>query len=201
MDLVLRDAGGDHIVLDLKWGANRYRDLLRLGNAVQLAIYAAVKRLVMGIPELPTAAYFSLSKGELLATDVSRFATGRAVDGPGLSDTWSRLERTVDEVERALARGEIPVTGVRQALPLLDAVNVPEPERGRYLDLGKEAACTYCRHPSLCSPSITWSFSDSGPYNVTLTRATIDISESPWGSMKRWRAPGHVSPWRSSAAR
>jgi hypothetical protein len=147
----LRDENG--ICTHLKWGANRYRQLLESGTALQLAVYAAVRHFTTGASKLPSAAYFSLSKGALLATDVDRFATERKLNGPDLADTWARTERTVDLVERTLAGGDIAVTGVRRSLSLLEAANVPESERGRYLELERGAACTYCKHGALCGRS------------------------------------------------
>jgi RecB family exonuclease len=150
LDLLLRDAESRDVVLDLKWGASRYRELLTSGNAAQLAIYAGVRRLATGAADLPAAAYFSLSRGELLATETARFPTARTLQGPKLSETWTKLERTVHLVERTLARGDVPVTGVTRSLPLLEAANVSGPERNAHLDLGRGAACTYCDHSAIC---------------------------------------------------
>lgn len=96
LDLLLRDKSGADFVLDLKWGTARYRKMLMAGTATQLAIYAAARQLETGAPHLPDAAYFSLSRGELLATDVRLFRGVRAVHGPDLASTWQRLDRTVD---------------------------------------------------------------------------------------------------------
>jgi hypothetical protein len=120
------------------------------GTATQLAIYAAARRFTTAAAHLPGAAYFSLSRGELLATDVRLFSGERAVNGPDLASTWSGLERTVDLVERVVACGDVPVTGVGQSLPLLQVLNVAETERRGHLELPREAACEYCSQSAVC---------------------------------------------------
>jgi ATP-dependent helicase/nuclease subunit B len=150
LDLLLRDKSGADFVLDLKWGVGRYRKMLMAGTATQLAIYAAARRLMTGAPHLPGAAYFSLKRGEILATDVRLFRGKRAVNGPDLASTWSKLERTVDLVERVVASGDVPVTGVAQSLPLLQVLNVTEAEKPGHLELPHGAACEYCNHSAIC---------------------------------------------------
>jgi RecB family exonuclease len=150
LDLLLRDKNGADFVLDLKWGTRRYREMLMAGRATQLAIYAAARQLTTGAPRLPGAAYFSLSRGSLLATDVRLFSGERAISGPDLASTWSKLERTVDRVERALASGDVPVTGVTRSLPLIQVLNVAEAERPGYLELPPGGACEYCTQSAVC---------------------------------------------------
>lgn len=150
LDLLLRDKNGADFVLDLKWGAERYRKMLVTGTATQLAIYATARRFTTAAPRLPGAAYFSLSRGELLATDVRLFSGQRAVNGPDLATTWSKLERTVDLVERMVACGDVPVTGVARSLPLLQVLNVAEAERSAHLELPPGAACEYCSQSAVC---------------------------------------------------
>jgi hypothetical protein len=150
LDLLLRRADGGDAVLDLKWGRQTYRDLLESGLAIQLAVYATVRRLATGAAELPMAAYFSLSRGEFLATESGPFLGVRTLAGPKLSETWAKLEKTVGLVERSLAAGEVPVTGVRRSVSLLDAARVPQAEQPQYLDVRLQAACTYCDYSTLC---------------------------------------------------
>jgi ATP-dependent helicase/nuclease subunit B len=154
LDLLLRDADGRDVVLDLKWGAARYRDLLLAGRSIQLSVYASARRLATGAAELPAAGYFSLSRAMLLTTERGPFADARPLEGPKLSETWTKLENTVSLVEDMLSRGEVPVTGVRRSLPLIDAARVPESEQRRYLDIPLEAACDYCSYGSFCGQ--TW---------------------------------------------
>ena len=150
MDLLLRDASGGEAVIDLKWGRGRYRDLLAGGLALQLATYAFARRSASGAAALPRAGYFSLSRGRLLTTDAGAFDGAEVVDGPPLDETWARAERSVEAVERALAGGAVPVTGVRRSLPLLEAAAVPEAERPGHLEFPLEHSCGYCHFAALC---------------------------------------------------
>ena len=99
---------------------------------------------------MPAAAYFSLSRGEILATTGAPFARFSEIEGPKLADTWANLERTVDRVERTLLTGRVPVTGVRRSIPLLEAMRLDAKEREEHLELGSEAACQYCNYGALC---------------------------------------------------
>jgi RecB family exonuclease len=150
LDLLLRDQAGRDVVLDLKWGAKRYRDLLENGLATQLAVYAAARKAATGAFEMPAAAYFSLKQGAILATAGATFARVAPLRGPPLTDTWARLERTVSRVELHLREGRVAVTGVRRSLPLLEGLGLDAKERERYLAPEKKAACTYCDYGALC---------------------------------------------------
>lgn len=66
MDLLLADGEDHDVILDLKWGSKVYQDKLAAGLALQLAVYAGARRIERGAARLPTAAYFSLTRGELL---------------------------------------------------------------------------------------------------------------------------------------
>jgi hypothetical protein len=136
LDLLLRDEAGRDVVLDLKWGGKRYRELLGSGLATQLAVYAA--------------AYFSLSRGEVLATPGAPFARFMPIQGPPLADTWAKLERTVDRVERTLLAGRVPVTGLQKSLPLLETMGLDAQEQERHLALGNGGACQYCPYGAIC---------------------------------------------------
>jgi ATP-dependent helicase/nuclease subunit B len=153
LDLLLQDAKGREVVLDLKWGRKRYRDLLAAGQAIQLAVYAAARRMATQGEAMPSAAYFSLSRGDVHAVDNGPFVGTRAIAGPALDETWAKLERTVERVEAALSKGHVAVTGVRSSRPLLEALGVPETDRARHLAPVLEAACEYCPHGALCGRS------------------------------------------------
>ena len=153
LDLLLHDSRGREVIVDLKWGSKRYRELLASGQAIQLAVYAAVRRLSTGATKMAPAGYFSLSGGDLFTVDTEPFATVRPVGGPPLSETWEKLERTVERAEATLSSGRIPVTGVRTSLPLLEALRVPKAQQERHLESEAGAACTYCSHGALCGRS------------------------------------------------
>ncbi len=152
IDLLLRDARGDDVIVDLKWGKTSYSEALQGGTATQLAVYAAARQLASKDRALPSAAYFSLSRGEVLTTDASPFAGAgvAATRGPPLADTWTQVERTIEKVERVLATGRVFVTGVGPALPLVEALGVPEGDRAGHLQLKPDAACKYCDYGALC---------------------------------------------------
>jgi hypothetical protein len=152
IDLLLCDEHGHDVIVDLKWGKRSYVDALGSGRATQLAVYAAARKLASKARELPPAAYFSLGRGELLATDGRPFAGASIAPtkGPPLSDTWSQIEHTIEKVEAMLATGRVPVTGVRRALPLLEAMGVAEGDRASHLQLAQDAGCTYCDYDALC---------------------------------------------------
>jgi len=153
LDLLLKDAKGREVVLDLKWGRKRYRDLLVAGQALQLAVYAAARRIETKAKTMPPAAYFSLSRGEVLALENGPFAGARTIAGPALDETWAKLERTVDRVEEALSKGQVVVTGVRSSRPLLEALRIREADRARNLEPTPGAACDYCPHGAICGRS------------------------------------------------
>ncbi len=151
LDLLLRDEAGRDVVLDLKWGLKRYRELLQSGGATQLAVYAAARMRATNAAEMPAAAYFSLGRGQLLTTPGGPFlARSAPIDGPSLAETWTRLERTADRVERMLLTGRVPVTGVRTSKPLLEGMGLDAAEQDQHLAIAKEAACTYCAYGALC---------------------------------------------------
>ncbi|HVV83856.1 MAG TPA: PD-(D/E)XK nuclease family protein, partial [Kofleriaceae bacterium] len=163
LDVRLQDRDGRDVILDLKWGHGSYRELLQQGRAVQLAVYAHARRARTGAASTPPAAYFSLGRGRVLATDAAPFAEGaglHVVDGPSIERTIERIAATVPVVQRTLAAGQVPVTGLLRSPPLLDALGVASDERERHyvppdaaadLARGRQpAGCTYCRFGPIC---------------------------------------------------
>lgn len=150
LDLRLVDEEGAPAILDLKWGASTYGTLLAEGRAVQLAAYArAVGRSCGFERPLPPAGYFALASGRALASD-ARMSPPRIIEGPSLETTWERVEATAAAVVKELGRGVVHVAGTRHALPLLDALGVPEAERDGHFSAARDAACTYCGYDALC---------------------------------------------------
>jgi hypothetical protein len=74
----------------------------------------------------------------------------RTLEGATLDVTWERVERTARAVFESLRRGEIPVSGLRRSLPLLDSLGVAATGRGSYFAAKPDAACTYCSSAPLC---------------------------------------------------
>jgi ATP-dependent helicase/nuclease subunit B len=146
VDLLLADENDRELVLDLKWGAKAYRERLETGRSIQLAAYVHARGRTS---VQPRGAYFSLKQGRLLATEPIS-AEHRVVEGPSLGSTWSKLERTLDVVESAMAAGRIPVTGVSRSLPLLSALGVPKDDDDQHLNQAPEGGCAYCAFDAVC---------------------------------------------------
>ena len=160
LDLRLLDRSGREVILDLKWGLGTYRPLLTEGRMVQLAVYAQARKLQTGAALLPAGAYFSLSRGRLMATDLAPFGTGRdgagdvegaeRVTGITLDETLARITASVPAVQRSLADGTVHVTGVARSLPLLDALGIPGNERSRHYQCEGDRGCKHCPFDVLC---------------------------------------------------
>lgn len=151
LDLRLEDRRGRSdrtAILDLKWGTKRYREALVKGRAVQLAVYSRAVARASGCPP-PPAAYFSLASGQVLATD-ERMAPARALEGPSLETTWARVEATASAVLDHVGRGVVPVVGTKEAVPLLDALAIPEARREQHFAASRDDACSYCSYAALC---------------------------------------------------
>ena len=140
LDLVLRGGDGRERILDLKWGAATYRDLLRDSQAVQLAVYAAMRR--EATQTWPAAAYFALSNGELMTTEPAAFGVPRGIAGATAEATWTRVERTVRAMRTELAAGRVAARGVGGEPLILDD--------DRHLVLAADAACRYCELDAVC---------------------------------------------------
>jgi hypothetical protein len=146
LDLIL-ERERDELVLDLKWGRSRYRELLEKGLAVQLAVYAFIRSRQRG-GRAPATGYFSLSYASLLTTHALSSARVVRVEGPNAEQVWQRVSATFEALSRVLERGRLPVTGVRRALPLLEVAGVTEPDQ--HLATPAGAACEYCDFGALC---------------------------------------------------
>ena len=87
VDLLLQDASGRPVVLDLKWtrAGHRYREQLEKGLAIQLAAYAKL----VGAGE--RAAYLLLADAEAFATSGARLGTAVRGDAPSLDATWQAV--------------------------------------------------------------------------------------------------------------
>lgn len=150
LDVRLVDDSGNAAVLDLKWGANSHQLLIQRGRAVQLAVYARALTNTddPGAPT-PPAGYFAMSSGRVLSADPRMKASG-LLEGPGLDETWSRVERTTSEVMRALDSGRVLVGATKRALPLLEALGVPKADHSNHFAVEKTAVCEYCTYGVIC---------------------------------------------------
>jgi RecB family exonuclease len=148
LDLLLVDRDQRDVVLDLKWGRTSYVEKLRSGTALQLAVYAYLRKTAGGGGAFPAVAYFSLSSGTPLATDDATFDGAQVTGGDDIETTWARTETAAQLVERTLTSGRIPVAGVSRALAVVEACGAPD--GGGALSLASDAACTYCVHDPVC---------------------------------------------------
>jgi ATP-dependent helicase/nuclease subunit B len=165
LDLLLRAPDGTPSIIDLKWGASSYRAALANGQALQLALYAVTQAHHaadggLGAPGAALdAAYFSLKAGRLLALATSPWRDAERIQGRGLGDTWSRIERSMDRAEHAIAQGRFPVTGLRRSLPLLDSFGVHRDAHQQFYSAKPEDACKYCEFDAVCGRR--WETSDA----------------------------------------
>jgi hypothetical protein len=113
IDLLLTDATGQEVVVDAKWGGERYRGReIETNRHLQLATYAYMRKTATGANRWPYAAYFIITSGNLLAPDDSVFPDAvvhpPAVD-EDLADLWSRGESTYRWRREQLDAGHIEV--------------------------------------------------------------------------------------------
>ena len=153
IDVRLENDEGEQAVLDLKWGASSYQELLEGGRAVQLAAYVHALHAKDGTRAVPPAAYFALSSAKVLAADARMgLSADHTLDGPSLDDTWRRVEKTARAVQEALRGGKIYVAATKRALPLLDALAIPSGDHATHYASSekKDDACKYCDYPAIC---------------------------------------------------
>jgi ATP-dependent helicase/nuclease subunit B len=147
IDLLVAAPDGTRGVIDVKWGASSYRDLLTSGRALQLAAYSFA--LAEAGPT-PDAAYFSLKQGRLFGLGSALWPQAEVVGGPCLSETWAKVERSTNEVERCAIGGRLPVTGIRRSLPLLQSLGIADADHNGHFTIPAEEGCKYCDLDALC---------------------------------------------------
>jgi PD-(D/E)XK nuclease superfamily len=149
LDVLLSNGAKEDVVLDLKWGRSTYEQKLKDGTAVQLAVYAYLRKSATKGKAFPAVAYFSLSHGVSLATDDQTFDGTQVFVGDDAETTWRRTEVTLQLIERRLDEGRVPVAGVLGALPLVQACG-GDPDCQEHLVLAPDAACQYCEFDPVC---------------------------------------------------
>lgn len=154
-DILAESRDGQQLLIDVKWGNTTYRNLLKDGNALQLATYGqALATQATAASRAPqdsqiVAAYYSLSSSKLFG--VSPNVEGvELVPGDSLRNTWQRANRTLPLIEAQVSRGQLHVSGVSRATTLLTALNVPESAWDKHYETDANAACRYCAYDSLC---------------------------------------------------
>jgi hypothetical protein len=151
LDVLLRNQANEDVVLDLKWGRTAHVDKLKGGTAVQLAVYAYLRKRATGAKgkAFPAVAYFSLSRGICLATDNKTFDGTQVFPGDGAEGTWKRTEVTLKLIEGHLDKGHVPVAGVSRAPSVVQACG-DEADPLKQLVLAPDAACKYCKFDPIC---------------------------------------------------
>jgi ATP-dependent helicase/nuclease subunit B len=150
LDLLVATADNVQAIVDVKWGWSSYRDLLKSGHALQLAVYAAAHAAERSDRAMPEAAYFSLKQQKLFGLASELLPNAEEISGPSLPSTWERIELSVAKAEQLVESGRFPVTGVRQSLPLLISLGVPDGSHGAHFGLPAEESCKYCGFDAIC---------------------------------------------------
>ena len=129
-DLLLTRKDGQQAILDLKWGSKTYAAKLEKNRHLQLAIYGELVRQRTG--NWPRLAYFSLSMGDLLATDDAFFPKARLirkekdVAEEGAAHLWQRFLKTWAWRRAQIDQGKIEVVleEFEDDLPPDDALSI-----------------------------------------------------------------------------
>jgi hypothetical protein len=144
LDLVLEDAKGRSVVLDLKWSTrDKYRrEEIQESRALQLAAYTWLEEQA-GRTSLG-AGYFMLRQQSLLFTDSHPFSAAHHVPGSDLNQTWTVLRAAYDHRMEQLERGDVLVRGIPAGSDETDVDPMPQ----------VEPSCRFCDYSSLCGASI-----------------------------------------------
>jgi CRISPR/Cas system-associated exonuclease Cas4 (RecB family) len=144
LDLVLEDAKGRSVVLDLKWSTrDKYRrEEIQEGRALQLAAYTWLEEQA-GHTSLG-AGYFMLRQQNLLFTGSYPFSAAHHVPGSDLNQTWAALCAAYNHRMEQLERGDVLVRGIPAGTDEIDVDPMPQ----------VEPSCRFCDYSSLCGASI-----------------------------------------------
>ncbi|MHC4489963.1 MAG: PD-(D/E)XK nuclease family protein, partial [Planctomycetota bacterium] len=114
IDMLLTDAGGREIVLDVKWGGYKYRMAdLKKNMHLQLAVYAHLRKQLTRSPLWPPQAYFVIEDAQILAQEDGAFPAAvlyPAENGETTNDLWRRFEATWKWRREQLDKGLIEAT-------------------------------------------------------------------------------------------
>jgi ATP-dependent helicase/nuclease subunit B len=150
IDLLVEGPGAIEAIIDVKWGLSSYRDLLREGQALQLAIYVFAHAAERNLENVPDASYFSLKQQKLFGLPSPLLPNVEDVHGPRLDDTWRKIERSVENADRVIKSGRFAATGLRRSLPLLSSLDVATEHHGDHFALSPKESCKYCSFDALC---------------------------------------------------
>jgi hypothetical protein len=103
--------GPPSLIVDLKWGGEKYRQKeLENGAAYQLAAYS---RLVSPKGPMPPVAFFILQSQRMLTVHKGLFPNAKVVQGATVEETWRAFERSCSEREKEFAEGKVISPGKR----------------------------------------------------------------------------------------
>jgi len=106
LDLKLEDNGGSPVIFDLKWtrSPKRYKDMIKEGRSLQLAVYKAL--LYENLKkEVSKTAYYLLSTSELVSKNDFIGESVITLDGPGDDQILQMLNNSVLYRQNQLATG------------------------------------------------------------------------------------------------
>jgi hypothetical protein len=151
-DLVAEKADTSAII-DLKLGSlSYYREKLKNGEALQVALYSDLAR---GGGTLPPTGYFMINRGELLTVDTGAFPGALEIDGPSMEETLAATREALRFWRAVLAKGIV-------------ASRHKELREGSMLEAGEaagktipasgpgamEPGCRFCEHGVVCSVAL-----------------------------------------------
>jgi hypothetical protein len=116
IDLLLTHADGREIVMDAKWGGEKYRgDELAANMHFQLASYAYLRKRARAANAWPYPAYFVITTGNVLAPDDKVFPAANvhaAAPGECIEHLWARAEATYHWRREQLDSGLVEVNAL-----------------------------------------------------------------------------------------
>lgn len=129
-DLVMKNARGEHAVVDMKWsGSKKFPQKLRDNRHLQLAIYAEL--LCQEHGAWPSVAYYVLDRARLFAPDDRVFPSAEVVpsaDGENTAQLWQRFLATWRWRVSQVQSGRFEV--VLDSIPVTDESTAPEDAMG-----------------------------------------------------------------------
>lgn len=125
-DLVMKNAKGEHAIVDMKWsGSKKFPEKLKKNRHLQLAIYAELLRQQGGA--WPSVAYYILDRAELFAPDERTFPDAKTVasaNGENTAQLWQRFLATWRWRVAQIGAGQFEV--VMDDIPATEESSPPE---------------------------------------------------------------------------
>lgn len=130
-------------VIDFKWGGtSKYRDMLKKGTAMQLAIYSYL--CADDENNLPPIAYYILDRAKLLTPEVGAVKGASPLALASVAATWDACKAAMIQALRRLEAGELSAPGNLETYSVAEKNTVV----GGVLQV--VAPCEYCDFCALC---------------------------------------------------